>query len=186
MTRPLPLLLAGLLIAIAVPAVALAVPQDTSVSRLLACRHIAADAARLACFDRTSAVMARAPASALRPPAVPAPSAPAPTQAMKQALDPQRTFGLPHAAIVQREAAAAGLQVKEAPNITAHIAGLGQDPDGRTIFSLDNGQVWVQLVPDGTDLYAKRGEAVRISRGWLESYWLETASHHGCKVTRLR
>ncbi len=39
---------------------------------------------------------------------------------------------------------------------------------------------------DGTDLYTKPGDAVRISRGWLGSYWLEAPSHHGCKVTRLR
>lgn len=105
---------------------------------------------------------------------------------MKEALDPQRTFGLPHATVVQREAAAAGIQVKEAANITARIVGLGHDPDGRAILSLDNGQVWEQLVADGTDLYTKPGDSVRISRGWLGSYWLEAPSHHGCKVSRLR
>jgi hypothetical protein len=63
---------------------------------------------------------------------------------------------------------------------------LGHDPDGRAILSLDNGQVWEQLVADGTDLYTKPGDSVRISRGWLGSYWLEAPSHHGCKVTRLR
>ena len=105
---------------------------------------------------------------------------------MKEALDPQRTFGLPHATIVAREAAAAGVHVKDASNITARILRMGQDPDGRAIFALDNGQVWEQLVADGTVLYTKPGDSVRISRGWLDSYWLEAPSHHGCKVTRLR
>ncbi len=105
---------------------------------------------------------------------------------MTEALDPQRTFGLQHAAIVQREAAAAGLRVKEASNITARIVRIGQGSNGRAVFDLDNGQVWEQLVADGTDLYTKPGDSVRISRGWLDSYWLEAPSHHGCKVTRLR
>jgi hypothetical protein len=105
---------------------------------------------------------------------------------MKEALDPQRTFGLPHATIVQREAAAAGIHVKDASNITAHIVHMGQGPDGRAVLDLDNGQVWEQLVADGTDLYTKPGDSVTISRGWLDSYWLEAPSHHGCKVIRLR
>lgn len=105
---------------------------------------------------------------------------------MKEALDPQRTFGLPHTIIVQREAAAAGIHMKEASNITARIVRMGQGPDGRAVLDLDNGQVWEQLVPDGTDLYTKPGDSVLISRGWLSSYWLEAPSHHGCKVTRLR
>jgi hypothetical protein len=162
------------------PPFALASPPETSFRQLLDCRQIAANAARLACFDRTSAELARTG----EPP--PAAGPQGTTRAMKEALDPQRTFGLPHAAIVQREAAAAGVHVKSASDITARIVGMGHDPDGRAILSLDNGQVWEQLVADGTDLYTKAGDTVRISRGWLDSYWLETPSHHGCKVTRLR
>jgi hypothetical protein len=171
----------GLLSAMLLSSAALAAPPDTPLGQLLACRHVAAGAERLACFDRTSAALVRTPEPS--PAEAPPPSA---TPAMKEALDPQRTFGLPHATIVRREAAAAGLQVKEAANITAHIVGLGHDPDGRAIITLDNGQVWKQLVADGTDLYTKPGDSVQISRGWLGSYWLEAVSHHGCKVTRLR
>lgn len=105
---------------------------------------------------------------------------------MMKALDPQRTFGLPSGTVVRQEAAAAGIQVKKAASITARIVGMGQSPAGQAIISLDNGQVWQQLVADGTDLHTKPGDTVRISRGWLDSYWLETPSHHGCKVTRLR
>lgn len=175
--------LLGLLLMPPLLAVAKAGSPATPVDQLLACRHIAADAVRLTCFDRTSAALARAPVAASSPAAA---SSRRPTQAMKEALDPQRTFGLPHATIVQREAAAAGVHVQDASKISARIVGLGQDRDGREIFALDNGQVWEQLVADGTDLYTKRGDSVLISRGWLDSYWLEAPSHHGCKVTRLR
>lgn len=174
--------LLGLLLLPMLLGAAKAAPPTTPLTQLLACRNIATDAARLTCFDRTSAALARTPVAS--PPSVA--SAAQPTRAMKEALDPQRTFGLPHAAIVQREAAAAGVHVQDASKISARIVGLGQDRDGREIFALDNGQVWEQLVADGTDVYTKRGDSVLISRGWLDSYWLEAPSHHGCKVTRLR
>ncbi len=168
----------SLLSAIFLSPAAPATPPDTAVGQLLACRHIAAEAARLACFDRTSAVLASTPSPAQAPSGA--------TSAMEEAVDPQRTFGLPHATVVQRAAAAARIHVKDASNITARIVGLGHDPDGRAILTLDNGQVWEQLVADGTDLYTRPGDSIRISRGWLDSYWLQTPSHHGCKVTRLR
>jgi hypothetical protein len=153
---------------------------DTMLTRLLACRAIVPNATRLTCFDRTSAALASAAASA------PTKAPGSATRAMTEALDPERTFGLPHATIVQREAAAAGVRVKETSSLSARIVRMGQGPDGRAIFDLDNGQIWEQLVPDGTDIGAKPGDSVRISRGWLSSYWLEAPSHHGYKVTRLR
>lgn len=169
--QPLAVLL-GLLLAVSGIAVVRAGPPETPVNQLLACRHIVADAARLSCFDRVSAAVAE--------------SAQRTARAMKEALNPQRTFGLSHATIVNREAAAAGVHVKTVATIDAHVVHLGQGPDGRTMVSLDNGQVWEQLVPDGTDLYAKPGDSVRITRGWLDSYWLEASSHHGFKVMRVR
>ncbi|HZT01012.1 MAG TPA: hypothetical protein VFA39_01965 [Steroidobacteraceae bacterium] len=169
--QPLAASLSLLLILAAIPAVR-AAPPETPVNQLLACRHIAADAARLRCFDRVSAAVAE--------------SAQRTARAMKEALNPQRTFGLSHATIVDREAAAAGVRVKSVATIDAHVVHIGQGPDGRAMVSLDNGQVWEQLVPDGTDLYAKPGDSVRITRGWLDSYWLEASSHHGFKVMRVR
>jgi hypothetical protein len=169
--QPLAPLLA-LLVTFSGTAIVQAAPPETPLNQLLACRHIAAEAARLSCFDRVSASVVD--------------SSRRTTHAMKEALNPQRTFGLSHATIVDREAAAAGVPVTSVPTIDAHVVGLGQGPDGRTILSLDNGQVWEQVVADGTDLYTKPGDSVRITRGWFESYWLEASSHHGCKVMRLR
>lgn len=169
--QPLAALL-GLLLILSGTAVAQAAAPETPLNQLLACRHIAADAARLSCFDRASSAAAD--------------SARRKDRAMKEALNPQRTFGLSHGTIVDREAAAAGVGVTSVPTIDAHVVRLGQGPEGRTILSLDNGQVWEQVVADGTDLYTKPGDSVRITRGWFDSYWLEASSHHGCKVMRLR
>jgi len=169
-----------LCLALSLSAIAAASPPDASLRALLACRHIAPGAARLACFDRTSAALA------LPPPSSPAPSSGVAAPAMKAALDPHRTFGLPSATIVRREASAAGIRVKNLSRITAHIVRTRQGPDGGAIFDLDNGQVWQQLDPDGTDMYTKPGDSVEITRGLLGSYWLDTPSRHRCNVVRVR
>ena len=157
-------------------AVGAATPPDTLLRELLACRHVAPSAARLICFDRTSAALALSPA----------PSARAAAPAMRAALDPHRTFGLPSATVVKREASAAGIHVTALSHITAHVVRMWQAPDGGAIFDLDNGQVWKQLNPDGTDMYTRPGDPVEISRGLLGSYWLDTPSRHRCNVVRLR
>lgn len=164
--------------------------------RLLACRKIASNTARLACFDRQSAAIAAqmVPIAGRSPPAS-APSAtvvqPATlgvavagaTTTHGSALDPVQTFGLPEGQILAREEAA-----QRAPrplqHIEARIVGLAGMGDGREIFTLDNNQVWAELEPDG-DLYAKPGETVEISRGWLGSYMLRVKSRRTSKVTRL-
>lgn len=70
--------------------------------------------------------------------------------------------------------------------MTVRIAGLGTAPDGRVIYSLDDGQVWAELVADGEAPPVSRGDRVQISRGALGSYWMQTRSGRGCKVLRLR
>ncbi len=118
----------GLLLALALLAFVRPATAATHLDELLACRHIAASAARLTCFDRASAALVRATTPSPSPASSSMPVRAQPTQAMKEALDPHRTFGLPHATVVQREAAAAGIQVRDAPNITARIVGMGQRP----------------------------------------------------------
>jgi hypothetical protein len=139
-----------------------------SLGALLACRGITASAARLACFDRESAALA-----AQAPPAA------------SRALDPQETFGLAPMTVAARAEAAAHAP-KPLDSLTVHIVSVTKAADGREIFTLDNHQVWVQLIPDGSWLDASPGEPATISRGWLGSYWLRLASKRGFKVTRVR
>jgi len=169
-----------LLMAMSLSVVVSAGPPNTLSGQVLACRDIVPDAARLTCFDRMAATVA------------PARVAPAPESsrlaapAVKDALDPQRTFGLSHATIVAREASAAGVRVKELSHITARVVRILQAPHRGAIFDLDNGQVWKQSEPDGTDIFAKAGDSVEISRGFLGSYWLVTPSSQRFNVVRLR
>lgn len=181
--------------------VALPAGASQALEGLLACRKIASDSARFACLDRESAVLAArmatpadkiaalgapaaagSPARASEPHPVGADLGAAPGKT--SALDPVQTFGLPLGQILAREEAA-----QRAPraldHIGARIALLASTRDGREIFTLDNRQVWEEVEPDG-DLYAKPGEAVQISRGWLGSYTLSLKSRRSSKVKRLR
>ena len=183
------------------------VRASDSLSGLLACRGIADGAARLACFDREAAALTPSNTAAAASPAAPAstaapsvaatssgttaaaaaPAAPAPAAAVPAhpapVLNPEQQFGLPEHKVVEKEVAA-GTRAADAQKIEAHIVGLIPAADGRWVFTLDNNQIWQQLLAEG-DLLAKPGDAVTISRGWLRSYWLELSSKRGCKVTRL-
>lgn len=156
-----------------------------SLGALLACRRIEASAARLACFDRESGALAAQQSSALatqQPGAPPAPPTPAASQAE---LNPRETFGLAPQQIAERAEVAAHTP-KPIDSLTGHVSSITKAADGREIFTLDNHQVWVQLVPDGDWLAADTGEQVTISRGLFGSYRLTLPSHRGFKVTRVR
>jgi hypothetical protein len=166
---------------------------------VLACRGIADDTARLACFDRESAWLAQSGAalspgvaaaegSAARAASAPSgadsPNSPGHRATTATAsLDPQQSFGLSTAEISAREVAA-GERPREAASITAHIARLYTGANGRVVFTLDNHQVWQELLAAG-DLDSQPGESVVISRGMLGSYWMKAQSGRGAKVTRL-
>lgn len=98
-------------------------------------------------------------------------------------LDAQRSFGLSGSTIAAHEEAA--VKRPQKAQIQAHIVGLALTGDGRTLFTLDNTQVWQQIESDG-DMLAKLGDSATVSRGLLGSYWLQLKSRRGCKVTRVR
>jgi hypothetical protein len=161
---------------------------------LLACRSIADSAARLACFDRETAALASVPAASLAaapaaPPPSPAPAtsqaaAPAAPEHPAPALDAQQSFGLSGSAIAANDEAVGARPAKLA-KIEGRIVALALAGNGRTLFTLDNTQVWRQIESDG-DMLAKLGDSATISRGLLGSYWLQLKNGRGCKVTRMR
>ncbi len=167
---------------------------------LLACRGLTDAAARLACFDRETAALARAPAApvaASNAAAAPLPAAPLsatptataatpiPATPAAPPLTPEQKFGLSPGSIAAKEEAA-GTRAPKETKLQARITALALAADGRALFTLDNSQVWRQLEADGTDVMARLGDTVTISRGLLGSYWLQVKTGRGCKVTRLR
>jgi hypothetical protein len=177
---------------------------------LLACRTLTDSAARLACFDRETAALATAPApslAAVSPNAAASPAAAAaPSAAATQAavappsgsttaiaappvraapvLDAQQSFGLSGSAIAAHEEAA-GTRPQKLAKLEARVIALALAGNGRTVFTLDNTQVWQQIESSG-DMLAKLGDSATISRGLLGSYWLQLKNGRGCKVSRVR
>jgi hypothetical protein len=124
-------------------------------------------------------VPARAPASA--PAAAPGGT---PAAVVSAPANSKENFGLSLAAISQKEVAA-GARPAELASIDAHIVAVSATGTGFATFTLDNGQVWRQLTPDG-DLLSKPGDDVNVSRGLFRSYWLQNKNGRGCKVVRIQ
>ncbi len=74
---------------------------------------------------------------------------------------------------------------RQLKHVTSRIVVLQRTADDRDIFTLANHQVWAQLNAGG-GLFARVGDVVTISRGWLGSYLLSLPSRRSCKVTRIR
>ena len=57
--------------------------------------------------------------------------------------------------------------------ITAQVASLQHQPDGKLILHLDNGQVWEQT--ESVPYFPiKKGDPVTVSKGAFTSFWLKT------------
>jgi len=183
---------------LAMPAVQAA---GLSLDQLVACAAITESSARLACYDREVAPLARqiagptrpanvaapvAPAVAAppaAPPAAPAaPAVPAPPAARAPAATPS-TFGQEQLAVQARPAA-------REEERTLHARLTSQSPAGGGNFNLylDNGQVWRhQDLVQGP--YLKDGDAITIEKGALGSYKLSRdagKARNWIRVTRVR
>ena len=151
---------------------------------VLACRDLTDAQLRLACFDKETATLARAPATAIA--AAPTTRAASSAAPIAPPVTPEQKFGLSSGALAAQEAAATGAPAAKEFKLQSRIIALSLAGDGGTIFTLDDAQVWRQAEQDGSELLAKLGDAVTISRGMLGSYWLTLKSGRGCKVSRLR
>lgn len=154
--------------------VAAATPAANLAQRVLTCRGVSPDARRLQCFDRLAAALAASTSDAAqsREPTVTLP-------------DPRQTFGLSSATILAREFKRHPTQ-RSVSSIAVRLVGLQRAADGRMVYQLSNGQVWEELLDDGNAPPVNVGDTVAISRGWLDSFWMQTPSRRGCKVQRLR
>ena len=141
---------------------------DTRESALKACSSIAADAARLACYDRLARPEQSNPAPQNPPAATPAAKA---TPAPK----PADSFGL-YAAEHPKPPPAA-------PALESVVVALGKSPRGRISVSLKDGAVW-EL--DEADPLLAVGDTVTITRAALGSFLMRTPSQRTHRVRRLQ
>jgi hypothetical protein len=132
---------------------------------LIACTELAADSARLACFDRE---MVKIRKNGPQPPTRMAPTA-------------EEQFGLSSKEVIGLEG-----RPTQAPTVLhAHIVSVSQSAYDRQVFVLDNVQSWQQIELD-PDFTVRSGQEIAISSGALGSFWLSTDSHHRTRVKRIR
>ncbi len=178
------LILAAALAAMAANAAAEAADP---LAEMNACRGLG-DAARLACFDRVlarhdapapvtaAAPIVAAPVATAPAPVTPAPVAPAPPPAPQASAD----FGserLPASAAAPQKAA----------SIVAKVKAVSWNAFKHFTVTLEDGQVWRQLDSDTTTARFGAADAVKISRGFLDSYSLSIEGVWGTyKVKRIK
>ena len=145
---------------------ALAAPKDFEA--LLACRKMEEPEARLACYDRETLAFVESRK----------------TQESAAVVPPEQVFGLPPLAVAEAQAARVE-QPQKLDSLSARVVGLSLGENGRVIFTLDNGQVWRQLVASG-DMRVQLGDTVQLSRGIVGSFFMKAPSGRTCKVNRLK
>ena len=161
-----------------------------SQDRLVACAGMTDSAARLACYDREIAPLAREVAARVRAPSPAAQAhetAPAPESATVPApattTAPAPSFGQEQLTREQRPAS-------RSEELTLHAKLSSQKSLGGGLFNLylDNGQVW-RHEDQVLGAYLKDGDAITIEKGALGSYKLTRdagKSRNWIRVTRVR
>jgi hypothetical protein len=172
------------------PLPAFGAAPSSPVEMVLACLSVHEPQARLACFDRAVPGLRQAPAPSA------APSSPsdaltlsAPSSA---ALAPPAAMS-PAAPLASRQLGEERVQKSQEgqpdpteDRIEARIIQARQLGDGRWVFTLDNGQVWRQVVAQAFPL-SKPGQRVTVSRAIFGSYTLKREDlNTTLKVTRDR
>jgi len=158
-------------IALLTAAMACATVSNAEQHPLSACRGIADDATRLACYDSMAdqanvlADQATATADQTSMPANAEPAAAAPAPSAPSAED---FFGRDARQSEDIALRSAGTQPAE--DIYARVAGTRVNANGKLTLELDNGQVWTQV--DSSRLRIKDGEEVRIRRAVFNSFLL--------------
>ena len=174
------------LIAALVAAVVMVEAGAASLSeeQLVACAGMTDSGARLACYDREVAPLAREVAGRARAssPAAPTPAR-VPTPSPATAITPAPSFGQEQLTREQSPAAE-----KEERTLHARLSSQKSVGGGRFNLYLDNGQVWRHEDSVlGFDL--KDGDAITIEKGALGSYKLSRDTgkwRDWIRVTRVR
>jgi hypothetical protein len=122
---------------------------------LRTCAQEKEDAARLACYDREMA---------------------------RYTVPPEETFGLSPEKVrttqhLERMAA-------EPQSVSAKMTGLAQRPHGELVFTLDNGQVWVQQ--EAAESRIKVGDTITLKPGAFGSYFLYSPAGRATRVKRVQ
>ena len=147
------------------------------------CAEIGDDFARLACYDAIFRKPVASAASTAVPAAAAAPAAATGTAAASAATNPEADFGLTEAAKRARDPQKAQQEMPE--SITGAVAAVGRRPAGELTVTLENGQVWTQVMVDQRARVAV-GDTVIIKKAALGSHLLVTQGRYATRVQRVK
>ena len=146
-------------------------------SPFLRCADLAGDEARLACYDRTAAMVrasaAQDPVLSSSVPAQTKSAAPAPGTAPSAVLPPARAASASPEEARRRFGLRRRIETQEPESITSAVAELALSRAGRAVLTLEDGSVWRQLDGDDRTVRLRRempSQTVTIKRGALGSY----------------
>jgi hypothetical protein len=167
------------LAAIALSMSALCAAAASLADQVRSCAAERTDSARLACFDRLAAAVAKTEdrASPGRPIATAPGASATPSASRPSAPSPEAEFGIRGGPLAEHAP-----RVKE---IAGTVAKIGRLPRGRLMITLDNGQTWEQNEP--VDYFPLAvGDHVRIRAAALGSYMLYAPFKRATRVSRVR
>jgi hypothetical protein len=136
------------------------------------CLKVGDDAQRLACFDREIGRLVKQPSAAAGPaPAAPAVAAAAPVAQAAATAAPvasEAEFGVRGSQVAKKQ----DIERPQLESLTAKVTEITTRARGERVVTLDNGQVWVELRPEGY-FPVKVGDAITIQSGSLNSYRMQ-------------
>jgi hypothetical protein len=147
-------------------------PPPPQVNALLACRGITDSAARLACFDRTSASIGEAVAKH--------DLVVFDRESVRKTKRGLFGFGIPNLGIFGDDN-----DEVEIKQVDSAILSTAFNADGGYIFRLADGSRWTQMDGKPFALAPQAGDKVVVRKGALGSYMLSVARQPGVKVRRI-
>ena len=159
------------MIAFSSGAIAAAPAPAATVKAVLDCRNIAADAARLACFDAAVATMDKAQAKG---------DLLTLDQEQRRAVRRQ-SFGLTLPSFTLFDQ---GEKAEEADRLTAKVAGVSRLPRGAWVIRLEDGAVWRQIDEEELHRDPKPGSSALIRRAALGSFMMSIDGQPSMRVHR--
>lgn len=195
-----PLIMAGLAALVVSPQAPAAEP-DSAASAFMKCARISNDGQRLLCYDRLATdlielgLTARgglpaAPAAAPKSVAGKSAAAPAASPQQTETAPPAAAEAAPEAVVssadqfgVERVEGAAGTDIDK---IQSRYVGEFTGWDGKTVFELENGQIWQQS-GSGRMTYRTVNPMITIKRAFMGSYLLKVEGRNkSVRVKRIK
>jgi hypothetical protein len=145
--------------------------RAAELQRLIDCRKVADNTARLACFDAAAAAMDQAEAKG----DIVVVDREQARKVRRQAFG----FTLPSLSLFEK-----GEKPEEIENVTGLVAAARQNGSGKWVIRLEDGAVWTQIDSNDLGIDPKAGETVTVHKAALGSYMLSLPHHRSFRAHR--